>query len=154
MDVIVGFPGETDADFSAMVQDLQGLYWNRLHVFPYSERSGTPATKLPLVVPQSVRKSRARELLKLSLDRLEAQFRQARASSETQLQLDQVLFEGEVKGPDGTRAWVAGYTPDYQRVLVPKTDTVLRNQVKSVAVKQWVVDRAAHEVMWMGVTHE
>ena len=55
-DVMVGFPGETDDDFAATVQLLQGLPVTYLHVFPYSERPGTAATRLgPAVDPRVTR---------------------------------------------------------------------------------------------------
>lgn len=154
IDVIVGFPGETDDEFSKMKDRLKrwGGHWNRLHVFPYSERAGTPATRLPNAVPQSLRKQRARELQALSLDQL------TRSHAGSGLRggvLKGVLLEGAVRGPDGSREWISGYSPDYQRVLVPLS--ILkgqgRNQVVEVRVERWVVDRASGEVSWIGELH-
>ena len=70
MDLITGFPGETDEEFEWTVKALEELPWSRLHVFPYSERSGTPATRLPGSVPPAVRAVRAEKLRALSLERL------------------------------------------------------------------------------------
>jgi threonylcarbamoyladenosine tRNA methylthiotransferase MtaB len=154
MDYITGFPGETAEDFRLSVTTLQGLYWTRLHVFPYSERANTPATKLPGVVPVHERKSRAKELGALSLERLTQHYSETRSSfsSATGL-LKGVLLEGKVKGPDGTRNWVAGYSPNYQRVLIPISETALshqQNEIVTAQVNRWVVDRASGEVCWLG----
>ncbi len=66
-DVIAGFPGETEADHAATVrflsQQTNGLpLFSNLHVFPYSERPGTPAATMSGTVPKSLRQARAREL--------------------------------------------------------------------------------------------
>ena len=69
MDVIVGFPGETDDEFQETFDRLSNLPWTRIHVFPYSERQGTRAALSEAVVPQAVRKERSRRLRQLSLER-------------------------------------------------------------------------------------
>jgi threonylcarbamoyladenosine tRNA methylthiotransferase MtaB len=66
MDVIAGFPGETDAEFERTVSFLEGLPVAALHVFPFSPRVGTPAAELPDRVPGPVAKERVRILLRLS----------------------------------------------------------------------------------------
>ncbi len=154
MDLITGFPGETEEDFQLSVDRLKLLPWSRLHVFPYSERSGTPATKLPLKVKPEIRKDRARALQALSLERLTQHYSNARSSvpeASTSL-LKGVLLESSVKGPDGSHDWIAGYAPNYQRVLISakKDATLLRNQVVDVVVSRWLVDRASGEVSWLG----
>lgn len=68
MDIIVGFPSETDEDFSVTYQTLEQTPWTRLHVFPYSERKGTRASLMPQL-PISLRKERAKILLNLSQER-------------------------------------------------------------------------------------
>lgn len=57
-DVIVGFPGETDADFSQLCTYLEGSPLTQLHVFPYSDRPGTEASRMPDRVPGPVIKAR------------------------------------------------------------------------------------------------
>ena len=66
MDVIAGFPGETDAEFARTVAFLEGLPVAALHVFPFSPRPGTPAAELPNRVHGPVAKERVRTLLRLS----------------------------------------------------------------------------------------
>ena len=65
-DVMVGFPGETDADFEESRQFIAGLPFTYLHVFTYSERPGTPAADMPGQVPMPVRKERNRALRELA----------------------------------------------------------------------------------------
>lgn len=69
VDVIVGFPGEMEEDFSATYALLKEAPWSKLHVFPYSERSETAAVSLPNKIPQETIYSRAKLLRKLSEER-------------------------------------------------------------------------------------
>lgn len=61
-DLMTGFPSEGDLDFMATRGMLERDPFSRVHVFPYSERPGTPAAALPHVVPPEIRKARARDL--------------------------------------------------------------------------------------------
>jgi len=65
-DVMVGFPGETDADFEQTVAFIRALPFTYLHVFTYSERPGTPAAESSEVIPMPVRKERNRMLRELA----------------------------------------------------------------------------------------
>jgi len=142
MDVITGFPGETEEEFEWGFEALSSLPWNRLHVFPYSEREGTPATRLPSPVYQHIRVQRAKKLGQLSLERLTGHYRSVleKCSSEG-LTLDSVLMEKRGEGQ-----WVAGYTPNYLRVLLPKADSVQRNQLISVKPIDIMVDASGGDV--------
>jgi threonylcarbamoyladenosine tRNA methylthiotransferase MtaB len=66
MDVIVGFPGETEDDFFDTYQRLDKLPWTKIHVFPYSQRPGTWAAKMTEQIERGEIKSRARRLRELS----------------------------------------------------------------------------------------
>jgi threonylcarbamoyladenosine tRNA methylthiotransferase MtaB len=68
-DVMVGFPGETDALFEESCQFIEAMPFTYLHVFTYSERPGTPAAEMPGVVPIRVRKDRNRVLRELANDK-------------------------------------------------------------------------------------
>jgi threonylcarbamoyladenosine tRNA methylthiotransferase MtaB len=74
-DVMVGFPGETDAEFEESRQFIASLPFTYLHVFTYSERPGTPAAEMPGRVPMPVRKHRNRVLRELAATR-NLEFRQ------------------------------------------------------------------------------
>lgn len=73
MDVIVGFPSETEEQFEETFRILAELPWTKIHVFPYSERPGTRAAGMEESVPWAVRVERARKLRELSLHRYQAE---------------------------------------------------------------------------------
>lgn len=65
-DVIVGFPGENDDNFEETIDTINKIKFSKLHVFPYSDRSGTMASKMKNKVDGSVKRKRVRRLLELS----------------------------------------------------------------------------------------
>lgn len=69
VDVIVGFPGETDEEFEATVRCLESSYWTKLHVFPFSARKNTRAWDLPHGVPPAAITERSARLRELSTHR-------------------------------------------------------------------------------------
>jgi threonylcarbamoyladenosine tRNA methylthiotransferase MtaB len=83
-DVIAGFPGESDAEFSETLQLIEELPFSDLHVFPYSSRKGTKAADMPAQVPAQVIKKRA-ELLRDSAARKKAGFLSKQFGQELQV---------------------------------------------------------------------
>jgi threonylcarbamoyladenosine tRNA methylthiotransferase MtaB len=160
MDVITGFPGESLEDFEQSVEELKRLPWSRLHVFPYSERSGTPATRLPGVVPQAERLRRSRELNRLSLERVTAHYQHALSESRTQshpdglirgVLLERPMERGPRELPAG-QVWANGYTANYLRVLIPlerERAESLRNQAIDAVPATVLQDAAAGEAMFI-----
>ena len=65
-DVIVGFPGETEEDFKCTYNYCKNIGFAKIHVFPYSDRNGTVASRMPNHVPRNIVKERARKLIELS----------------------------------------------------------------------------------------
>lgn len=65
-DVIVGFPGETEEEFGETYRFIRDLRFSELHVFPYSQRTGTPAAKMAGQVPEAVKHERVARLIELS----------------------------------------------------------------------------------------
>ena len=108
VDVIVGFPGESDADFMETAEFLKALDISYLHVFTYSERDNTHALGLGPVVPIPLRQERNKILRNLSYKK------QMHFNAEHQGQTRKVLFEGEQA--DGM---MEGYSDNYIRVKVP-----------------------------------
>ncbi len=108
IDVIVGFPGETDEDFEDTYRLLERVRPAFLHIFPYSRRAGTPAAERPDQVQESVKTARVQRLKALS-DRLHAEFTAANAGRPAK-----VLFESTMKGGK-----MFGYTENYLRVERP-----------------------------------
>ncbi|MBC7690156.1 MAG: tRNA (N(6)-L-threonylcarbamoyladenosine(37)-C(2))-methylthiotransferase MtaB [Methylotenera sp.] len=154
MDVITGFPGETQEDFEWTKEALSSLPWSRLHVFPYSERTGTPATRLPNSVHQHERVARAHALRELSFERLRRIHHETLQSHQSTGRLmTQVLVENPTKGPDGTKNWIAGYTPHYLRVLVRLESEAqvraLHNQLLSVRPTGLIADAAAGDLAFI-----
>ncbi|RZS93476.1 tRNA (N(6)-L-threonylcarbamoyladenosine(37)-C(2))-methylthiotransferase MtaB [Aquimarina brevivitae] len=108
VDVIVGFPGESDEHFLETYNFLASLDISYLHVFTYSERDNTVATELPNVVPAKVRKKRSKMLRGLSV-------KKRRAFYESQLGKEKtVLFESENK-----EGYIHGFTENYVKVKMP-----------------------------------
>jgi threonylcarbamoyladenosine tRNA methylthiotransferase MtaB len=66
-DIIVGFPGETDAEFQQTVETSRAVGFSKIHIFPFSPRRGTPAATMPNQVPKYVQQERSRELAKLEV---------------------------------------------------------------------------------------
>ncbi|MGB0589365.1 MAG: tRNA (N(6)-L-threonylcarbamoyladenosine(37)-C(2))-methylthiotransferase MtaB [Myxococcota bacterium] len=117
MDVICGFPGETEAMHRWSLERLSSLPWHRLHVFPYSEREGTAATRLDSPVPPAERKRRVHELMDLSRERLRMHYTRVLAAGRPL----EVLVEGEAPSVESLEPgeWCAGYTANYYRVFIP-----------------------------------
>ena len=67
-DIIVGFPGETDAEFSETCEVARQVGFSKIHIFPFSARRGTPAADMPLQIPKKVKQERGRELASLEAE--------------------------------------------------------------------------------------
>jgi threonylcarbamoyladenosine tRNA methylthiotransferase MtaB len=63
-DIIVGFPGETDAEFEETLAVSRTVGFSKIHIFPFSARRGTPAATMPNQVPKQVQQERCRELVR------------------------------------------------------------------------------------------
>ncbi|MTI33204.1 tRNA (N(6)-L-threonylcarbamoyladenosine(37)-C(2))-methylthiotransferase MtaB [Xanthovirga aplysinae] len=120
VDVIVGFPGETEEDFLETYHFLNELDISYLHVFTYSERANTVAANLDQVVPHKVRAERSKMLRNLS-EKKKRKFYQENVNREAT-----VLFEEDIE--DGM---MHGFTENYVRVKA-KYDPILINELKKV----------------------
>lgn len=108
VDVIVGFPGETEEHFMETYEFLHELEVSYLHVFTFSERADTPAADMDGVVPPAERSRRSKMLRSLSA-------KKRRAFYQSQLGTEQtVLFEGENK-----KGYIHGFTGNYVKVKAP-----------------------------------
>ena len=107
-DVIVGFPGETEEMFAESLEYIRSLRFARMHVFPYSPRTGTPAASMPNQVPDPVKKDRVHRLQKLGEEMSEA------FCSEYLGTTQQVLFETCHEGQSNglTDTYIRVYTDD------------------------------------------
>ena len=73
-DVIVGFPGETDAEFAETIATSRAVGFSKMHIFPFSPRRGTPAATMPNQVPAHVQQARSRELAAIETELRDAYF--------------------------------------------------------------------------------
>lgn len=108
VDVIVGFPGETDDHFLETYNFLNALDISYLHVFTYSERDNTEAADMDGVVPKNVRSKRSKMLRGLSAKKRRAFYENQLGTKRT------VLFEGENK-----EGYIHGFTENYVKVKAP-----------------------------------
>lgn len=108
VDVIVGFPGETDEHFLETYHFLNDLDISYLHVFTYSERDNTEAVEMDGVVPMNVRSKRSKMLRGLSVKKRRAFYESQIGTNRT------VLFESENK-----EGYIHGFTENYVKVKTP-----------------------------------
>jgi len=135
-DVMVGFPGETEADHAESLRFCTEIGFAGMHVFQYSRREGTPAARLPRQVVETVKKRRSEEMLALAASSA-ARFRQ-RFLGHRAL----ILWEGQTgthgPGPEhaGRRTW-EGLTDNYLRVYA-EAPIILSNQLSLARlVAEW-----------------
>lgn len=122
VDVIVGFPGETDEHFLETYEFLNALDISYLHVFTYSERANTLAATMEGAVPGSVRADRSKMLHSLSDKKRRAFYEKSIGTDRT------VLFENDIE--DGK---MFGFTENYIKVMA-KYDPLLVNELKRVTL--------------------
>lgn len=128
VDVIVGFPGETEAHFLETYHFLNALDISYLHVFTYSERDNTEAATMDGVVPKNVRNKRSKMLRALSVKKRRA-FYESQVGSELE-----VLFEGENRG-----GYIQGFTENYVKVRTPWNPSLV-NTLHKVKLKEITAD--------------
>lgn len=114
VDVIVGFPGETDEEFMDSMDFLKDLDISYLHVFTYSERANTGAPKLGVAVPMEKRKERSKMLHILSDKKKRAFYEQNLGTERT------VLFEAEEEN-----GIMYGFTENYVKVKTPYDESLV-----------------------------
>ena len=123
-DIMVGFPGETDAHFEASCRFVEGIGFSQLHVFRYSPRKGTPAATYPDQVSPHISAARSREMIALG-ERLNTAFRQRMLGKQKS-----VLIESSREGENNR---LAGFTDNYLRVLVDAPESAI-NKIQYVTL--------------------
>jgi threonylcarbamoyladenosine tRNA methylthiotransferase MtaB len=108
VDVIVGFPGETNEDFAETVEFLRGLDISYLHVFTYSERDNTHALSIKPIVPINIRNERNKILRNLSYEKMQA------FTNDHIGQTRKVLFESINRN-----GMMEGYSDNYIKIAAP-----------------------------------
>ena len=123
VDVIVGFPGETEEEFNKTIEYLKSLPISYLHVFTYSERANTNAPKMNDVVPMDVRRKRSKQLRILSL-KLKLKFYN-----------ENIGYKGRVLLESKEENNLIGFTENYIKVKIPFEDKII-NTIQEVRIEK------------------
>jgi threonylcarbamoyladenosine tRNA methylthiotransferase MtaB len=134
-DVIVGFPGETDAEFEESYEFCRQVAFAAVHVFPYSNREGTLAARLPSHVPDRIKKERVHRMIRLA-DRMAGDYRSRFIGD-----IASVLWESQRE--DGR--W-EGLTDTYIRVRA-RSSADLTNRLAPVHLSELSADGINGEVI-------
>lgn len=118
-DIIVGFPGETEEEFNETYNFVKEIGFSRIHVFKYSPRKGTPASKFKNQILGNIKHERSEKLIELG-NSLTREFNR-KFIGETL----EVLFEEE---HEGDSSFIEGYTTNYIRVL-SKHDVSIKGEI-------------------------
>jgi threonylcarbamoyladenosine tRNA methylthiotransferase MtaB len=132
-DVMAGFPGETEEDFEATFAMVKAFPFSNLHVFPYSERKGTPAASYETVIPPAIRKARCRRLLDLG-ETKRREFHRQNLGRTVQVLLERKESAGALYG----------FTPEYIRVEVPLNDSLRQEKINEIVSVRLDEDRGDH----------
>lgn len=121
-DVIVGFPGETEEEFSKTYEFLERIKFYKMHVFKYSQRKGTKAAVMPNQITGEVKEERSNKLIELS-NKNQKEQNQKYIGKEID-----VLFEEQ----DGE--YIKGHTTNYIMVYVKSDDKTLEDTIRKVKI--------------------
>lgn len=135
-DVIVGFPGETEADFETTCKFAESCGFSKMHIFPFSARKGTPAEKFAGAVTEAVKKERADILGKID-ETMHKTFLQAMVGQNAE-----VLFE-QPAGED----YFEGLTGNYQRVFVKSGGRNLGGEILPVKITAFDGEKLLGEII-------
>ncbi len=135
-DVIVGFPGETEADFETTCKFAESCGFSKMHIFPFSARKGTPAEKFAGAVTETVKKERADILGKID-ETMHKAFLQAMVGQNAE-----VLFE-QPAGED----YFEGLTGNYQRVFVKSGGRNLGGEILPVKITAFDGEKLLGEII-------
>lgn len=131
-DVIVGFPGETEAEFRQTKEFLEKVGFYEMHIFKYSRRGGTSAADMPEQVSEQIKRQRSNELLAMEKEQSKS-FRRAYIDREAEVLLEETV---EVGG----ELWRVGHTKDYVKVAVRADEAPSANTVVRVKVRGFLTD--------------
>lgn len=135
-DIIVGFPGETEADFETTCKFAESCGFSKMHIFPFSARKGTPAEKFAGAVTEAVKKERADILGKID-ETMHKTFLQAMVG-----QTAEVLFE-QPAGED----YFEGLTGNYQRVFVKSGGRNMSGEILPVKITAFDGEKLLGEII-------
>jgi threonylcarbamoyladenosine tRNA methylthiotransferase MtaB len=130
-DVMVGFPDETLEDFQQSLEFVERVQFAKIHIFPYSRRSGTPADTMPNQITKAEKQSRARLMADVG-KKSQEEFLKSQVGK-----VVPVLFELENED-----SYYHGYTPNYTLVKIPRenTEKSLRKSIFCVKIETYKDD--------------
>ena len=132
-DMIVAFPGESEAEFAASLEFIRKCRFAAMHIFPYSRRPGTPADKMPGQHSNAVKEERSRAAIAVA-EEMNREYRENLIGT-----VQQVLFE-EADGE-----FYTGHAPNYIKVYAPGKD--LHNQLRDVKITGLHEDGVTGEIV-------
>lgn len=127
-DVIVGFPGETEEEFMETFNFIRDHKFSELHVFPYSQRTGTPAARMDDQVDEEIKNQRVHRLISLN-DQLAKEY-----ASRFEGEVLEVIPEERFKDGDNENLYV-GYTTNYLKVIFEGNENMVGQLVKVKVTK-------------------
>jgi threonylcarbamoyladenosine tRNA methylthiotransferase MtaB len=131
VDVIVGFPGESEEEFNKTIDYIKSLPVSYLHVFTYSERANTNAPKMNEIVPIEIRRKRSKQLRILSL-KLKLQFYN-----------ENIGYKGKVLFESKEDNFLIGFTENYLKVKIPFKPKII-NTIQEVRIEKISSDIEAY----------
>lgn len=143
-DVIVGFPGETDAEFNETYEFLKDIKFYKMHIFKYSPRKGTKAAVMPNQIDGNIKEERSKKLIELS-DEFENMYNKEYVGKEVE-----VLFEENHQEND--EQYIKGHTTNYIVVKVKNNDNMIKeNSIQSVKIigtdkTELIGERVIHKI--------
>lgn len=131
VDVIVGFPGETEEEFNKTIDYIKSLPISYLHVFTYSERANTNAPKMNEIVPMEIRRKRSKQLRILSL-KLKMKFYN-----------ENIGYVGKVLLESKEDNFLIGFSENYLKVKIPFKPKMI-NTIQKVRIEKISSDIEAY----------
>lgn len=135
-DVIVGFPGETEADFETTCKFAESCGFSKMHIFPFSARKGTPAEKFAGAVTEAVKKERADILGRID-ETMHKTFLQAMVGQNAEVLFEQPAGDG----------YFEGLTGNYQRVFVKSGGKNLGGEILPVKITAFDGEKLLGEII-------
>jgi threonylcarbamoyladenosine tRNA methylthiotransferase MtaB len=135
-DIIVGFPGETEAEYAETIDFVKRIGFLKVHVFRYSPREGTRAAKMPNQISEKEKKERA-----VKLQRLESEIRQSIIKNYIGKEVEVLFEQGRPVIPAEAGIYTySGFTPNYIKVF-KKSPKNITNEIVKVKIKEVAQDK-------------
>ena len=125
-DIIVGFPGETEAEFEITKQFIKTISFYETHIFKYSPREGTKAASMPEQVAESIKGQRSKVLIALGYEQKQAFMKRFLGKELSVLIEEEVVIEG--------KQYLVGHTPEYLKVAL-EGDRSLFHKIVTITAK-------------------